>query len=343
MKQPSRFAQVQRLVNAVGVAVAALAIGLRLVAGDRLFGDHRGAWWAGLLMFAVVISRLGWGALEVTARRLPWTRLVLPALIAIELALYLLGRASRGTMIKVLVAAELALVVATVVAVLVRRERASAARYWEDGVERTLTRFVPPVLARLLAVELAIVSSAVAAPFRRAPKLQANEFGYFQGSPVRWLPFLLLFSMPADLLLVNMLVPARYALARWILTGSGLYALLWVVGVGVTMRRRPHRVDADSVDLYRGLLRRAHVSPRAIEDVIVRPSVSSLSELRSQGSAAWLASSRMPLIELHLSEPARVHRALGPAGPPTARLLIAVDQPDEFRAALLEAAQSARK
>ena len=329
-------------MNRVGVAVAVAAIVIRFAAGDALVAGHLGAWWAGVLMLAVVVSRLGWGALEVSARRMPWTRLLLPALIGVELALYVVGRTSRGAMLKVLAPVELALVVTTVVAVFVRRSATSTEPYWEDRVELALTRFVPSVLARLLAIELAIVSSAVAAPFRRKLRLESNQFSYFEGSPLRWLPFLLLLAMPADLLLVHVLVPARFALARWILTGSGVYALLWVVGVGVTMRRRPHRVGSDTVEVYRGVLRRAHWSPSAIGDVVVRQPISSVRELRGQGSAAWLASSRMPLVEVFLTEPARLRRALGPDGPPTARLLIAVDQPEAFRLALLQAAERQR-
>jgi hypothetical protein len=342
MKSQSTLELLHQLVNRVGVAVAVAAIVIRFAAGDALVAGHLGAWWAGVLMLAVVVSRLGWGGLEVSARRMPWTRLLLPALIGIELALYVVGRTSRGAMMKVLVPVELALVVTTVVAVFVRGSATSTEPHWEDRVELALTRFVPSVLARLLAIELAIVSSAVAAPFRRKLRLESNQFSYFEGSPLRWLPFLLLLAMPADLLLVHVLVPARFALARWILTGSGVYALLWVVGVGVTMRRRPHRVGSDTVEVYRGVLRRAHWSLSAIEDVVVRQPVSSVRELRRQGSAAWLASSRMPLVEVFLTAPARVRRALGPDGPPTARLLIAVDQPDAFRLALLQAAERER-
>jgi hypothetical protein len=342
MKSQSTLELVHTLVNRVGAAVAVAAIVIRFAAGHASVAGHLGAWWAGVLMLAVVVSRLVWGALEVAARRLPWTRLLLPALIAIELALYVVGRTSRGAMIKVLVPVELALVITTVVAVFVRRSATSAEGYWEDRVERALTRFVPAALARLLAIELAIVSSAVAAPFRRKLRLQPNEFSYFEGSPLRWLPFLLLLAMPADLLLVHVLVPARFALARWILTGSGVYALLWVVGVGVTMRRRPHRVGSETVEVYRGVLRRAHWPARAIEEVAIRQPVSSVRELRGRGSAAWLASSRMPLVEVSLSEPARVRRAIGPDGPPTTRLLIAVDQPEPFRLALLQAAERQR-
>ena len=338
MKSQSAVELLRRWVNRIGVAVAVAAIVIRFAAGDVLVSGHLGAWWAGVLMLAVVLSRLAWGAREVTARRLPWTRLLLPALIAVELALYVVGRTSRGAMMKVLLPIELALVVMTVVAAFVRRSATSVERYWEDRVELGLMRFLPPVLARLLAIELAIVSSAMGAPFRRKRRLQPNEFSYFETSPLRWVPFLLLLAMPADLLLVHVLVPARFAWARWILDGSGLYALLWIVGLGVTMRRRPHRIGTDTVEVYRGVLRRAQWAPSAIDDVVIRQPVQSRRDLRAQGSAAWLASSRMPLVEVFLRGPARVRRALGPDGPPITRLLIAVDQPDAFRLALLEAA-----
>jgi len=324
-----------RLVNRAGAVVAVAAVVIRFAAGDVSVAGRTGAWWAGVAMLAVVVSRLAWGALEVTTRRLPWTRLLLPALIAIELALYVVGRTSRGAMIKVLLPVELALVVATIAAVVVRRSASANEGDWPDRAERALARFVPPLLARLFALELSIIGAAVAAPFRRKLRLQPNEFSYFESSPLRWMPFLLLLAMPADLLLVHVLVPARFALARFILTGSGVYALVWVIGIGVTMRRRPHRVGSRIVEVYRGVLRRAHWPASAIEDVVVRPSVASVRELRRQGSAAWLASPRMPLVEVFLREPARVRRALGSDGPPTTRLLIAVDDPAAFRLALL--------
>ena len=328
----------KKIVGRLGIAVTVLAIVVRVVAGHTLIAGHSGAWWTGVLMLAVIGSRLGWAVLDVRAQRLPWTRLLLPTLIVIELLLYLVGRASRGTIVEVLVLLELALVVATVVVLFVRRTKSTGTRYWEERVQLALTRFIPAGLARLIAGELSIVGAAIASPFRRKMPPQPNEFGYFASSPLRWIPFLLVLAMPADVLLVHVLVPSRYVLVRWLITGSGFYALVWAVGIGVTMRRRPHHIGADVVDAYYGVLRRARWSCRNIEDVVVRQPISSKRELRAQGSAAWLAASRMPLVEVSLREPICVCRVFGADGPPTKRLLIAVDQPEAFRRALLDAA-----
>lgn len=343
MRKDSTPDRLKKIVGRLGIAVTALAIVIRVVAGHALFAGHSGAWWTGLLMLAVIGSRLGSALLDVRAQRLAWTRLLLPMLVVIELLLYLVGRASRSAIVAVLVLLELALIITTVVVLFVRRGKPAGTRYWEERVQLALTRFIPAALARLVAGELSIVGAAITSPFRRKTPPRPNEFGYFAGSPLRWIPFLLLLAMPPDVLLVHVIVPPKYALVRWLITGSGLYALLWAVGIGVTMRRRPHHVGADVVDAYYGVLRRARWSCRDIEDVVVRQPISSRRELRAQGGAALLASSRMPLVEVTLSEPTCVHRVFGADGAPTKRLLIAVDEPDAFRQALLGASTNSRR
>ena len=340
--EPRPSSSARRLIDGLGGVVALLAVVGRLLAGSVELRGHPVAWWANLLLTAVVLSRLLLGTLDVAARRLPWTRLLLPALIAVELGFYMVGHTSRGTMMKLLALVEVALVFAAVVAVFVRRDEARASSSFEERVEHTMSRFVPPMLARLIAVELAIIGAAFSAPFRRGRRPRADEFGYFQGSPLRFLPWLVVLAMPADLLLVRALVPASHVVWRWIFDGSALYALLWVIGVGETMRRRPHRVGVDLVALHRGVLRRVRFSPRIIDDVALLPPISETSALRKLGSSGWLASTRMPLVELRLSEPVRVERVVGGAGAPTQRLVVAADDAQALCEALQQVAARQR-
>jgi hypothetical protein len=326
----------RRLIGGLGGVVALIAVVGRLLAGSVELRGHPGAWWAGLAMTAVVLSRLLLGALDVAARRIPWTRLLLPALIAIELGLYVLGRTSRGAMMKLLALVEVVLVIAAVAAVFLRRDGAPAGSAWEERVERTLSGFVPAALARLIAIEMVIIGAALSAPFRRARPPRADEFGYFQSSPLRFMPWLILLAMPADVLLVRALVPARHVVWRFIFDASAVYALLWVIGVGVTMRRRPHRVGVDLVELRRGVLRRVRLSPRVIDEVALLPPLSGMSALRKLGCSGWLAAKGMPLVELRLREPVRIERVVGAAGAPTRRLLVAADDAEGFRRAIAQ-------
>lgn len=327
----------------MALGVAALAVGVRLFAGEARLGGRSGAWWASAALLAVVGSRLGWGARDVAARRMSWTRLLLPALIAVELTLLVVGRTSRGAMLRLLLAVEVALVATTIAVVWLRgRRQTVAAREWDERFEQTLGGFVAPALARVLAAELAIVGAALSAPFARkqATTATTGEYGYMRGSPLNWMPIFVVLAMPADLMLVQALIPARLAWLRWLLDGSGLYALVWIVGMGVTMRRRPHRLRDGQLELRRGVLRRARVPVGAIAAVEIVAPIDSRGALRRLGSDAWFAWPRQPLLEVRLRAPVAVQRALGGDGV-TARLLIAADEPESLRRALLAAVAEA--
>ncbi|MFO0750433.1 MAG: hypothetical protein U1F43_32900 [Myxococcota bacterium] len=96
-------------------------------------------------------------------------------------------------------------------------------------------------IRRWLAVQV-VVLAAVARAFRAGPVgSQPGSFGYLKSSPYRWMPWLVLLSLPADGLLLAVALPAGWEAVGWVILAATVYLFFWVVGVGVTMRERPHR------------------------------------------------------------------------------------------------------
>jgi hypothetical protein len=94
---------------------------------------------------------------DVFRGKLPWTRLLLPAIVVVLLVGFLLGEALWEVRVGVMVALEIAFVVVAV-RVFVRRDPSERS---EVAIARGLEALVPPFVARLAAVEMTLVGMAV--------------------------------------------------------------------------------------------------------------------------------------------------------------------------------------
>jgi hypothetical protein len=268
--------------------------------------------------------------------RIPGTRLLLPAVILAEGLGLLLTRTSHlafqlrlGTAL----ALEILLLILAVRAW--RAARLLPGAWPEERIAAAFEAFVPPRAARLMALELVMLGSALrflSGGFRAPVPI---GFSLHKETFLRaFLPVLPLL-LPADLFLVHALFPRMAPWLRWCLHFATVYSVLWMVGLYATLRQRPHTVDATSVSLHMGLLgslrlRRDQILaaaplPEFDDDWAKREHMKGMHKLLRTGA---------PAVELRLTERVACTGPLGPSDLQSDRVAVSVDDPSAFLAAL---------
>ncbi|HEX7554189.1 MAG TPA: hypothetical protein VF378_11600 [Geothrix sp.] len=268
--------------------------------------------------------------------RIPGTRLLLPAVILAEGLGLLLTRASHLAL-QLRLGTALALeVLLLILAVRAWRAARTLPGAWpEDRIAAAFEAFVPARAARLMALELVMLGSALrflGGGFREpAPA----GFSLHQETFLRaFLPVLPLL-LPADLFLVHALFPRMAPWLRWILHFATVYSVLWMVGLYATLRQRPHTVDETSVSLHMGVLgsltlRRDQILaaaplPEFDDDWAKHEHMKGMHKLLRTGA---------PAVELRLTEKVSSSGVLGPGARQYDRVAVSVDDPSAFLAAL---------
>lgn len=327
MRQPFRpSALLWGLLLALGAAAAVL----------RLWAPgHRALPWLTETFLSLLALRVFGMVLAWRRRQLPGTRLLLPALILVEgLGLVLSG--SSGLMLWLRLGTALALeLLLLVLAVRAWRTAQALPGAWpEDRIAAAFEAFVPPKAARLMALELVMLGSALrflGGGFRdKAPE----GFSHHRESGLHaFLPALPLL-IPGDFLLMKVLFSGLAPWLRWVLHGSTVYAVLWLFGLWAGLRRRPHRVTDEAVELNLGpvksvRLRRDQILavaplPEFEDDWARHRHLRGLHRLTTPGPA---------VLELRLREAVPALGLVGPTAPRD-RVAVSVDDPAAFLAAL---------
>jgi hypothetical protein len=267
--------------------------------------------------------------------RVPGTRVLLPAVILAEgLGLVLTG-ASRLTLQLRLGTALVLEVLLLILAVRAWRSARTRSGTWpEDRIAAAFEAFVPPRAARLMALELVMLGSAVRFLFGGFREAAPEGFTHHREAALRAILPAVPLMIPGDFLLMKAVSSGWVPWLRWTLHGSTVYAVLWLVGLYATLKARPHRIHDGRLELHLGLVKSATVPvdhilsasalPEFDDDWARHAYMKGVPRLVAKGNA---------VLELKLSEPVRVTGLLGP-GAPTQRLAVSVDDPAAFLAAL---------
>ena len=268
--------------------------------------------------------------------RIPGTRLLLPAVILAEGLGLLLTRTSHLAL-RLRLGTALALeVLLLVLAVRAWRAARTLPGAWpEDRIAAAFEAFVPPRTARLMALELVMLGSALrflGGGFREpAPA----GFSLHQETFLRaFLPVLPLL-LPADLFLVHALFPRMAPWLRWLLHFTTVYSVLWMVGLYATLRQRPHTVDETSVRLHMGVLGSLTVRKDQILSAAPLPEFDDdWAKHEHMKGMHKLLRTGAPAVELRLTEKVACTGVLGPSALESDRVAVSVDEPAAFLAAL---------
>lgn len=189
-----------------------------------------------------------------TASMVRWSAVLIPL---VDLALVLSGVLDLRTGLVVAVVLEVVLAVVVVVEARAFRAAYRQARALgksrSDATVRGLEAVWPPVILRLARAELGLLRSLWwAVRGRRAVRPGEVALPYADRFTVLLGTVAVLGAL--ELGVVHVLT-ARWPTLRWTLFALGVYALLWVVGFGLSLRQHPHLLRDRELVLRFGHLR----------------------------------------------------------------------------------------
>lgn len=216
-----------------------------------------------------------------------------------------------------------------------RRQRESGLDAWtalEDGLEV----FLPRRVARVVALEPRLWFCLWRWAFRRV-RTGANDFPYHSRSVLGYFCILILFTTPAEIFLLELLVP--WSWLRWLLLVAAVYTVFWIFGLYASLVALPHRLDGRNIRLFCGILAQARIEYGNIATVeLNRCHWSGRQDglhLASDKSSAYLAVGGETDITIRLRKAQALFGWLGPT-PPVTTVYLAADEPKRLVSELIE-------
>jgi hypothetical protein len=296
---------------------------------------HRALPWLAAVLLGLLALRVGAMSLEWRRGRLPGTRLLLPAVLLAEgLGLTMGGAPRLAFAVKLATAVALELLFLALAIRALRRARSLQAEWPEERIAAAISAFVPPRAARLMALELVMLGSAVRFLLGGFREAAPQGFSHHCEATLRAILPAIPLMIPGDFLLMKAISTGLAPWLRWALHGSTVYAVLWLVGFYATLKARPHQLRDGRLELHLGLMKSVSIPvnhllsasplPQFDDDWARHAYMKGVQTIVAKGNT---------ILELNLSEPVRVLGLLGP-GRPTQRLAVSVDDPFAFLAAL---------
>ncbi len=267
--------------------------------------------------------------------QIPGTRILLPALILTEgLGLVLTQASPRALQLRLGTALILELLLLILAVRAWRTARTLPGTWPEDRIAGAFEAFVPPRVARLMALELVMLGSAVRFLLGGFREAAPTGFSHHREAALRAILPAVPLMIPGDFLLMKAISTGLAPWLRWTLHGSTVYAVLWLVGLYATLKARPHQLREGCVELHLGLMKACSFPVGLVASVAPLPEFEDdWARHAYMKGVAKLVAKGNAVLELRLSEPIRVTGLLGP-GRPTQRLAVSVDDPAAFLAAL---------
>jgi hypothetical protein len=319
-------------------ALTVPAIALRLFAAKRIWRGISGGRWAAFLGTTASGIKLIEIVIRAFRREVPAGRVLLPAIIFIELLRISIAGASRAGLIVCAVGFELCLVALAIA--LLRRARTRESRgELEEHFERVFTQFLPGRLAGFASRELVLLWEGMrwmARGFRSRP---VSGFGYLEQSFVAMLPIALPVLSVTDEIVLQILLHHQPLWLRLGIIGLDVWVILYVFGIYATCQARPHQITNDSVRLRQGIFSSCEFSPALLSEV----SSCSEAEPAPKGpTIVRLTLKGSPAVKIRLNQPVAVrHMMRGERMAET--LLVSADEPEALCRALRIAALSSQR
>ncbi len=312
------------------LALGGLALGLRLRAPS-----HPALPWLTAALLALLGLRIMGLILEWRGRKVPGTRILLPAVLFVEGSGLVLAGSSHHTLQLRLGTALVLEVLLLVLAVRAWQKTPAQPGDWpETRIAEAFEAFIPPRAAHLMALELVMLGSALRFLFGGFRTPAPAGFSHHREAALRSILPIVPLLIPGDFLLLKVISSGLAPWLRWTLHGSTIYAVLWLVGFYATLKARPHQIHDGEVQLHLGLIKSCTFPASLVESAAPLPDfdddwarhayMKGVPNLVAKGNA---------VLELKLSEPVCVQGLLG-LGRSTQRLAVSVDEPSAFIAAL---------
>lgn len=325
----------RRALFASLILLALAGLWLRLRNPGLIIHGQSAFRWLALAALSCLGLRLLMMVVEAASKKLPWTRLLIPSVILMEgLGLAWSGGVSPGWQhLRILTAVILEAALLGFALRIWRRRQHDSTRLPEDELALPISALLPPVAARLVALELVMLGGALRFISGGHRRPDPEGHGYTKRCVLRSLLLALPVLLLADLVALEFLLQ-NWPKLRWFVHLGDAYAILWFTGLWASFRARPHQVSESSVVLHHGILGRLELRRDQILEIAPPPAFKDdWARLADNRKVIQLQAPGPPLLDLRLSEPLRPLGVLG-LRKPKSRVRIAVDDPGAFRAAL---------
>ena len=197
----------------------------------------------------------------------------------------------------------------------------------EDRIAAALSRFFPAFASRWIAAEMVILYYAFYGVFHLFRIPPRPGFGYTAEATIRYLPLIFVVAGPPEVLVLDALIPARLTLLRLCLHILEVWAFLWIYGLYVSMRLRPHVIEDGVLRVFKGILGSAAIPVEDIREIEVNAVIE-----KGPGRAA-LTSRGTATAAIHLGRPVQVTRLFGTRAIGATTVTVSADDPAGFREA----------
>jgi hypothetical protein len=204
----------------------------------------------------------------------------------------------------------------------------------EDRIAAALSRFFPAFASRWIAAEMIILYYAFYGVFHLFRIPPGPGFGYAAEATIRYLPLIFVVAGPPEVLVLDAVIPVRLALLRLCLHILEVWAFLWIYGLYVSMRLRPHAIEDGVLRVFKGILGSAAIPVEDIRDVEVNAVID-----KGPGRAA-LTSRGTATATIHLGRPVQVTRLFGTRSINATTVTVSADDPARFREAAMRPSTS---
>ncbi|WP_257306444.1 hypothetical protein [Geothrix campi] len=286
-------------------------------------------------LLGLLTLRMGVMVLDWRRGHLPGTRILLPAVLVAEgLGLLVTPASALAGRIRLGTALVLEILLLGLALKVWKGTKGVPGAWPEERLALAFEAFVPPRAARLMALELVMLGSALRFLCGGFRDLAPTGLSHHRESALRSLLPALPLLIPADMLLIHALFPRMAPWMRWTLHGSTVYAVLWMFGFYATLKARPHQIVDGQLHLRLGLLKSVVVPRGQVRSAAPLPEFDDdWARHRHMKGVQKLVAAGAPVLELRLASPVAVRGLLGP-GRPTDRLAVSMDDPAAFLASL---------
>jgi hypothetical protein len=284
-------------------ALAASAVSLRLFAPKRIFRGISASRWAAFLGAFASVIKLIEISIRVVRKEAPAGRILLPAIIFIQLLRVGFGASRLGLFV---CGAVFEVCVVTFAILLLRRTGARATgSALEDHFERVFAQFLPERMAALVAVDIVLLWEGLRWTARRFRPLPVSGFGYIQHSLIAVLTVAAPVLCIAEEMVLGVLLRHQAPWIRLSAVGLDIWAILYIFGIYAICQARPHQVTSRLVRFEQGIFGRCEFDPALLVEA------SPAAELpRKAPGAVRLTLKGSPVIKVQLSQPVVVKRIL---------------------------------
>lgn len=277
--------------------------------------------WVRYAILLIAAVRIGFVIARLRRAPKSWTQAILPAVI--------LGFAPGGSYAARFVVLEALALGIAAYAIVDSIRNPTPHPMAEDRIAAALARFFPTFASRWIAVEMMILYYAFYGVFNLFRIPARPGFGYTAEANIRFLPLIFVVAGPPEVLVLDAVIPVRLVVLRLCLHILEVWAFLWIYGLYVSMRLRPHVIEDGVLRVFKGILGSAAIAVEDIREIEVNAAIEK-GPVRAALSLRGTATAT-----IHLSRPVHVTRLFGTRVTSATTVTVSADDPVRFREAAM--------